>query len=289
MEHIRKALEQAERERADNIQQQAEAHPAAGDSDASGDTFPEAANNGVSGAPVAAELKPQRHKFVDISADVYERNRLVAALPKHPLADSFRMLRTRVLQQLQANGWRTLAITSAGVGSGKTLTAINLAISLAREVSSTVLLVDLDLRSPSIHEYFEYLPDIGISDYLRGDTPISEMQFSPGIERLSILPGRESLDNSSETIRSPKMVNLVTELKNRYADRIVIFDLPPMLATDDALAFAPYVDAMLMVAAAGNTSREDLQQALEVLRDVPLIGTVLNKSRSKPRQYYGRR
>ncbi len=288
MEHIRKALEQAERERAESLKQSTEP-PALNDSINAGDeVLPAAANNGANVTPVAAEVHPQRNKVVDIDADVFERNRLVAALPKHPLADSYRMLRTRVLQQMRGNGWSTLAITSAGINSGKTLTAINLAISLAREVSSTVLLVDLDLRSPSIHEYFEYVPDVGISDYLSGDTPISQMQFSPGIERLSILPGRESMENSAETIRSPKMINLVTELKARYSDRLVIFDLPPMLATDDALAFAPYVDALLMVAAAGTTTRDDLQQSLELLKDVPVIGTVLNKSRSKPRKYYGR-
>jgi Mrp family chromosome partitioning ATPase len=87
-------------------------------------------------------------------------------------------------------------------------------------------------------------------------------------------------------LRSPKMVALVNELKHRYPDRLVVFDLPPLLAADDALAFAPYTDAMLLVAEAGATSRDDLQKALEMLKSTPIIGTVLNKAHS-PRGSYG--
>ena len=234
------------------------------------------------------EFRYQRTKVVDVPAKVLEEHRLVAALPQHKLTDAYRMLRTRVLQQMKGHDWKSLAITSPATGSGKTLTAINLAISLAREVNNTVLLVDLDLRNPSIHKYFGYEPQAGIGDYLNGDTPIEDILFSPGIDRLVVLPGRESIMNSAETLRSPKMVNLVAELQNRYPDRLVICDLPPMLATDDALTFAPYVHAMLMVAESGSTRRDDLERSLEVLKDVPLLGTVLNKSEAAPHKYYGR-
>ena len=235
-----------------------------------------------------ARIQRQQTRTIDIPEEVLVQNRLVAAMPDHSLSDAYRMLRTRVLQQMKGHGWNSLAVTSPATGCGKTLTAINLAISLAREVNSTVLLVDLDLRSPSIHRYFGYEPQYGVGDYLNNDVPISDIMFSPIESRLVVLPGRETIMNSSETLRSPKMVSLVEELTGRYPDRLVICDLPPMLATDDALTFSPYTDAMLMVAEAGSTRRDDLEKSLKVLKDVPMLGTVLNKAESAPTGYYGR-
>jgi len=129
----------------------------------------------------------------------------------------------------RANNWLSLAITSPAAGAGKSLTGVNLAISLAREVNQTVLLVDLDLKRPRIRQCFtdENLP--GSSDYLLDDVPLHEILFNPGIERLVVLPGHKSLIQSSEMLSSPKMVNLVQEMKERYLSRIVILDMPPVL------------------------------------------------------------
>jgi capsular exopolysaccharide synthesis family protein len=277
MEHIRKALEQAEKDRAEVKSQQ---RPAAEQPPSSGPTSDE--NNPNDNGPV--EVKYQSTKVVDVPDTVFEKNRLIAALAGHELSDSYSMLRTRVLQKMTANNWNALALTSPATGHGKTLTAINLAISLAREVNHTVLLADLDLRNPSVHEYFDYQPTAGLSDYLQSDVPLSEVLFSPGIDRLVVLPGRESMINSSETLGAPKMVSLISELKNRYPDRLIICDLPPILATDDALAFTPYIDAMLMVAEAGGTLRKDLEEALRILKQVPLLGTVLNRAETSSRR-----
>ena len=263
MERIRQALEQAEHDRSkgsDGIRQ-APQKPA--DKSAIGP---------------ASEVRYQRTRVVEVAEDVLEQSRLVAALPQHELTDAYRILRTRVLQSMNANRWNALAISSPATGSGKTLTAINLAISLAREVNRTVLLADFDLRNPSIHQYFGYQPAAGLNDYIFNDAPLEDLLFSPSIERLVVLPGRESIHNSSEMLRSPKMTALVDELKARYDDRLVIFDLPPILAVDDAMAFAPYADAMLLVAENGGTLREDMEKTLAILKDTPVIGTVLNKT-----------
>jgi len=283
MEHISKALKQAEKDRAKAKSQQRVAET---QTTPSSDQTPD---DKVPGDKGPVEVKYQSTKVVDVPDAVFEKNRIIAALAGHELADSYSMLRTRVLQQMNANNWNALALTSPATGHGKTLTAINLAISLAREVNQTVLLADLDLRNPSIHKYFDYQPTAGLSDYLKNDTPLSEALFSPGIDRLVVLPGREPIADSSEMLSSPKMVSLISELKNRYPDRLVICDLPPMLATDDALTFAPYINAILMVTEAGGTRREDLEQALSILKDVPLLGTVLNRaetaSRHKSKRY----
>ncbi len=270
MERIRRALEQAEKDRSKLRESAKVASPA---------EAPAVNNQTGAHAPGrVSEVGFKGTRVLDLAPDVFEQNRLVAALPDHKLADIYRMLRTRVLQSMNSNGWNALAVTSPATGAGKTLTSINLAISLAREIDRTVLLADFDLRCPSIHTYFNYEPSVGLSDYLFHNAPIEDILFSPSIEKLVVLPGRESIHHSSEILRSPQMVTLVEELKSRYTDRLVIFDLPPVLAIDDALAFAPYADAMLMVAENGATKRDDLEHSLKLLKNIPMIGTVLNKA-----------
>jgi len=199
---------------------------------------------------------------------------------------AYKMLRTQVMQRMTARGWNALAITSPAPGDGKTVTAINLAISLARELHHTVLLVDMDLRNPSVHRYFGLEPTVGISDYLLHSVPMNEVLINPGIERLVLLPGRTSVENSSEILASPTMGKLVQELKTRYPSRMVIFDLPPLLAADDALSFAPYVDAFLLVFRDGKTTKTEVDHSMQILRDVPIIGTVLNGSDERLSSYY---
>jgi protein-tyrosine kinase len=280
MERIKKALEQAERDReVGSGLEKVESSTAAFEAvDPVTPQRQSSRENHSSSDHDADDFRGQRSRIVDVSVETREENRLVAALPDHELTDAYRILRTRVLQAMNANRWNALAITSPATGCGKSLTSINLAISLAREVNRTVLLADFDLRNPSIHKSFGYEPELGLSDYLFGEVALEDILFSPSVERLVVLPGRESIHNSSEMLRSPKTVALVEELKQRYDDRLIIFDLPPILAVDDALAFAPYVDAMLMVAENGTTQKEDLEKALDILQGTPLIGTVLNKS-----------
>jgi capsular exopolysaccharide synthesis family protein len=179
---------------------------------------------------------------------------------------------------MRANGWKTLAITSPGAGVGKTITAINLAISLASEVNQTVLLVDLDFRHPSIGGYFWEEPGPGISDYLSDDRPVGELLIHPGIDRLVILPGNQPLTHSSEKLSSPKMIGLVEELKGRYPDRLILFDMPPVLARDDVIAFSPYLDAMILVVEEGKTTKDELSQAYESLDEAKILAAVLNKA-----------
>ena len=231
---------------------------------------------------ITQEIVYSHTQVVPVKKNVMKKNRIIAGL-EHPDADTaYRLLRTQVLQKLKANKWNTVAVTSTGPEEGKSITAINLAVSLAREVNYTVLLVDLDMRRPSISKYFGFRPKIGISDFfLSEEMDLGGMLINPDIERLVILPGHESIVNSSEILKSNRMAQLVNELKSRYPSRIVIFDLPPLLSTDDALAFSPYVDAFLMVIEEGATASDDIDQAMGLLKDVNILGTVLNKSKEK--------
>jgi capsular exopolysaccharide synthesis family protein len=180
-----------------------------------------------------------------------------------------------------AKSWNALAVTSGGPGQGKTLTAINLAISLSREIHHTVLLVDFDLRRPSIHRYLGLHPNHGIADYLIHDVPLNEILLNPGMDRLVVLPGKDAVFNSSEMLAAPRTAKLVEELKSRYPSRVIIFDLPPVLMVDDALAFSPFVDAVLLVVEENKATKEEIVRAAQMLSGTNVIGTVLNKSQEK--------
>jgi protein-tyrosine kinase len=172
-----------------------------------------------------------------------------------------------------------LGVTSPGHGEGKTLTAVNLAASLAMETTQTVLLVDANLRNPSIHEVFGLEGCMGLADYLLDNQPVEDLLVHPGIGRFVVLPGGRAISNSSEILTSPKMLALVEEFKHRYPSRIIIFDLPPLLHSADVLAFSPYTDALLLVVEEGKTTAEELQRALSLVKNSrPVLGTVLNKA-----------
>lgn len=190
----------------------------------------------------------------------------------------YKILRTRVLQKMTGNGDKTLAVTSPSRGAGTTLTAINLAISTALSFDHTVMLIDLNLSHPYLHRYFDLNPRFGITDYLSKDIPLSSLLINPGIDRLVILPVGKAIQSSSELLCGQHMVNFVQEIKERYEDRIIIFDLPPLLFGDDTLAFLPLVDSILLVLEDGVTTKKEIMKALELVKDKNLIGTVLNKS-----------
>ncbi|RDD62301.1 CpsD/CapB family tyrosine-protein kinase [Ferruginivarius sediminum] len=228
-----------------------------------------------------------RTRVEPVSEAALAANRLVAGLPEHKLGDTFRVLRTRVLQLLEENDFSTLMIASPNPGDGKSVVAANLAISLAKLATRSVLLVDADLRRPSVHKLFSVSGTPGLVDYLEERAALHECLVRPGIESLVLLPAGPPMENSSELLTGPLMTGLATELKARYPDRIVIYDAPPLLTSDDAIAFSGYVDCGLLVAAEGETPVSDIEQTLMMLSGLPILGTVLNKSNESPRSYYG--
>jgi protein-tyrosine kinase len=218
-------------------------------------------------------------------AELLESNRILSPGGGGGAA-AFRMLRTQVLQRMDAHSWRTLAIFSPGTSDGKTTTAINLAINLANDHHHTVLLVDFDFRRPTLAAKLGLAPEFGVDDALGGTAKIEDCLYHPaGFDRLVVLPARNTLAHSSEILAGPRCRELVAELQHRYADRIVLFDLPPVLTADDALAFAPLVECGLVVVAEGRTRRADLLRTIELLNKTPLVGTVLNRATDAPSSY----
>jgi protein-tyrosine kinase len=218
-------------------------------------------------------------RSLEIPAAVLREKRIVEGFDSGPFVDAIKILRTQVTHRVREKGWNVIGVTSPGNFEGKTLTAVNLAVSMAMDVTQSVLLVDANLQRPTIHDMFDLGPCRGLADYLLDDVPIEKLLVHPGIGRFVLLPGGRSVPHSVEALTSPKMIALVDEFKHRYPSRMIMIDLPPLLHTSDVLAFAPYVDALLLVVEEGRTQTEDLERALSLVKDsTPVLGTVLNKS-----------
>lgn len=221
-------------------------------------------------------------KVVDVSLEDLALNRIIAGQYNNPQSGVFRMLRTQVLQKMRANNWKTLAITSPTAGEGKSLIASNLAVAMAMESNQTVLLVDLDLRHPRLSKYFNLKTEVGIKDYLEGDLNLSDVLVNPSIKRLVMLPGKGRAEDSAELLSSPKMTSLAADLKAQYDSRMIIFDMPPILQTDDVLLASNYIDCTLLVVEDGKNKESEIVKSLQMLDSKRLLGTVLNKSEKPP-------
>jgi protein-tyrosine kinase len=230
-----------------------------------------------------ASFEYSQTRVVDVRPAVLARTRVVTGGGQDAVTRAYKLLRTQVLQRLVKHDWQTVAVVSPAQGEGKTLTAINLAVSLASTRSHTALLVDLDWRQPSVHEYFDYRPEHDVCDYLRGDQPLGAVLVNPGVARFCFLPCARAVPDSSEHLAG--LGSFVHELKGRYRNRIVLFDMPPLLATDDALSFLPLVDCALLVVQESRTKAEDVERCLELIGPDRLLGSVVNKSRQQLPEY----
>jgi len=228
-------------------------------------------------AETPGEIHYTHTRKVTVDLDRLRRQRLIAAGSDASLGEAYKLLRTRILHRTSREGRNTLMFTGSRPNEGKTLTTINLALSIAHKIGQTVLLVDADLRHPAIHRYLDLPPGPGLIDYLTSEYPIAESLVPPdGLANLVVLPAGTPSPRALELLGAPRMMDLVRELKNFYPDRYVLFDMPPLLYAG-LLAFAPLVDGIIVAVAAGSTPREEISHALETLKEFPVLGLVLNK------------
>lgn len=234
------------------------------------------------GRPVPSAPQPIIYtstRNVEITDEMMRAQRLIAGFEGGAFVDAYKMLRTQVVQQCRQKGWNVLGITSPASHEGKTLTAVNLSLALAMDLAHTVLLVDADMRRPGVHQAFGMESCQGLSEYLFDETPLEQLLVHPGIGRFVFLPGGRRITNSAEALASPRMGALVSELKHRYPDRLLVFDLPPLLSRADVLGFVPHIDALLLVVEEGRTGSADVERAMTALKGtVPMLGGVLNMS-----------
>jgi non-specific protein-tyrosine kinase len=225
-------------------------------------------------------------KTVELDPNVAAENRIVCMLPDSPEIDFYKILRTQIQHRTKDKGWNTVMVTSVNPGEGKTLTAINLSITFAKEFNQTVLLVDSDLMRQNIHKYLGFESESGLIDYLVDDRPLKDFIIWPGIDKLTLISGGRTIYDSSELLGSPRMKTLINEMKTRYPNRYVFFDVPPILGGADAIVLAPLVDCIIMVVAEGQTSIHDIQKALQLLPQEKFLGFVMNRQKYPTMTYY---
>ncbi|HEY1890322.1 MAG TPA: CpsD/CapB family tyrosine-protein kinase [Steroidobacteraceae bacterium] len=220
----------------------------------------------------------QQYRLAAVDPEALERNRVLLRVQDVAVSRAYKILRTRVLHRMADHNWFTLGVTGTGAGEGKTITAINLAIALAQDPNAWVYLVDLDLQRPQLGAYLGMSYDNGLTDFLTGEAELEQVVYDIGLKRLAVVPNASPIETSSEHLRSPRMADFLNALEAQTPRRIIILDMPPLMMSDDVLAFAPRVDSFLLVASQGLTARRTLANAKEVLAELNVLGVVLNRS-----------
>jgi Mrp family chromosome partitioning ATPase len=243
-----------------------------------------------SGDPLPAPTRPMP-KFPDVpyDPDKCASNRVMLAESGSLWqggAASYRVLRTRVLQRARVNRWTTIGVTSPGPGDGKSLTTLNLALSIAREGNNSVFLIDLDMRNPRLCSYLGVVPPLNIDSYLAGTGKPEDVLFSIGVEHLTLAGTVARTTEASELLAGGGLEKLFAYIRDVAPQPLVLMDLPPLLSTDDALVVAPKIDACLLVLSEGHSRRDSAAKALELLADFTMAGVVLNRSRAVVKDYH---
>ena len=230
------------------------------------------------GTPGVEFVEYRQTRVVNLDPEHLRKHRIIAFNKHDPLTGTIDVLRTKILRKMEDHGWRTLAITSPTPGAGKTVLAINLAMSIAYQTDKTAMLVDFDLRTPSVGAYLGIPDGKSLNEVLNGEAELHEALVNPGLPRLVILPTAKAVEKSSEILSSRKVAGLIHELRARYAERVVIFDLPPMLKVDDAIGILPQIDCVLMVVGNGMSTQTEVEDCMRNLSSANLLGVVLNKA-----------
>jgi exopolysaccharide/PEP-CTERM locus tyrosine autokinase len=180
-------------------------------------------------------------------------------------------------------------VTSALPGEGKTFTAVNLAMSIAAEFNNTVLLIDGDVAHPTLPNLLGVPSEPGLLDLLTRDgVDVSDALVRTNVDKLTVMPAGARQRRATELLASEQMATLLRELSSRYADRIIIFDSPPLLATTEARVLATHMGQIVMVVAADATSQNAVSHALQTVESCEIVMMVLNKaSRTDVGTYYG--
>jgi Mrp family chromosome partitioning ATPase len=217
---------------------------------------------------------------VAVSLEELEKHRIVAHNPADPRSRAFDMLRTQVLQAMDKQNWHFLAVTSPTVGCGKSVTAINLAMSIARQPDRSALLVDMDLQRPAIADYLGIRSKHGLRGVIEGQAPLAAALLRANVVgyELMVLPAESSTVHSSELIGSRATTSLLQDIRKEFKSRTVIFDMPPLLQGDEVLALLPRIDCVLLVTAAGVSTQQQVVECNKHLQSTEVVRLVLNKA-----------
>jgi exopolysaccharide/PEP-CTERM locus tyrosine autokinase len=216
-----------------------------------------------------------------------DKNMVALLKPQSLEAEQFKMLRTNLLFPASGEPPRSLIVTSAVPGEGKSFVTANLAISIAQSLQEHVLIIDCDMRRPSIHKQFGFGDVPGLSEHLSNGTSLSSLLLKTNLDRLSILPGGKPPPNPAELLSSQQMSKLLEELKDRYSDRYIVIDTPPPKLTAETSALSRQVDGILLVVEYGKTPREMVADLVKMMGKEKILGVVFNKFDMQLSSYYG--
>jgi protein-tyrosine kinase len=204
-----------------------------------------------------------------------------------PVAEEFRFIKRPLLGRALRKGEGALRhgnlimVTSSLPGEGKTFCAINLALSIAMEMDHTVLLVDADVARPSVLGALGLEADLGLLDLLRDDTlELADVMIKTSVDTLSVLPAGNSQQNATELLASQSMKALLNEIAMRYADRIVIFDSPPLLLTSEARVLAEQMGQIVVVVEAEKTTQNAVRESLQKIEHCQNVNLIYNKGQT---------
>ena len=248
----------------------------------------------VSEAPPAKPAAPAiQSRRVEIDFDALTAAGIVSPLaPRSEIADQYRVIKRPLIANAMGRGaavvvnGNLIMVTSALPGEGKSFTAINLAMSIATELDNTVMLVDADVARPSVMKVLGLPPGPGLLDLVQDDTlEVSSVLLKTNIDKLTILPSGTPHDRATELLASDAMVRLLNDIAKRYADRIIIFDSPPLLLTTESRVLASHMGQIVVVVRAGHTLQADVKQALATIEACPVKLMLLNQATSLFKNY----
>jgi receptor protein-tyrosine kinase len=246
------------------------------------------------GAPLEGHPAQHSRRIVIDLARLAAAGMVTPDAPRSQIADEFRVIKRPLLGNASKRGGagaspNMIMVTSALAGEGKTFTAVNLAMSIAMELDNTVLLVDADVANPTLPGVLRFSSPKGLLDVLTDRAiGLPDVLLRTNVQKLSILPAGTAHRRATELLASEAMERLITEIANRYPDRIVVFDAPPLLPTTESRVLASHMGQIVIVVEADKTTHSALKQALATIESCPLVMTMLNKAaRSEVGSYYG--
>lgn len=246
------------------------------------DTYPLALFNP---ARVWESLNP-----ISLDGDHLARNGLFTNSDQSEIGPAFDILRTRIVQAMAERGWRRIGITSPTHGCGKSFTAANLAMALARRPGSRTVLIDLDLRRPSLHDLFGATPAGALRDFLDGTQPMESLFVRVG-KTLAIGFNGEAVQEGGDLLHSADIVQALEAMEVQLDPELTVMDLPPALLSDDVLAMKGKVDAILIVVDGTKTTAKDIRACESLFENrIPVLGVVLNRAQEPGlgRRRYGK-
>ena len=217
-----------------------------------------------------------------------DKNLVAHHNPQSFEAEQFRMLRTNIMFPAEGKpSPRTILVTSALPGEGKSFVSSNLALTIAQNIDKHVLLIDCDMRRPTVHKLFGYENVPGLSNYLTGERALQDLLIKTGNNHLSILPGGPVPPNPAELLSSNRMLALLREVRARYDDRYIIIDSPPPHLTAESKALAQFVDGIILVLKLGQTDRNLVSELVGKFQKEKILGVVANWLNRRSTVFYG--